>query len=68
MAFGLSYLATSLASSKATTHTTSDQVNVGDNFMLGKHELAGDNNVYTTSKEFFQNPNAGHQTINFQYG
>jgi len=36
--------------------------------MLGKHELAGDNNLYTQSKEFFGTPNAGHQTINFQYG
>jgi hypothetical protein len=35
--------------------------------MLGKHELAGDNNVYAQSKEFFGNTNAGNQTINFQY-
>jgi len=68
VAFGLSYLATSLASNKAAIHNTSDQANVGDNFLLGKHELANDNNVYTQSKDFFGNTNAGHQTINFQYG
>ena len=68
LAFGLSYLATHLASTDASSHTVSDKGNVGDNFMLGKHELASDNNVYTQSKDFFANPNAWHQTINFQYG
>ncbi|MFA7298701.1 MAG: hypothetical protein WC010_03595 [Candidatus Absconditabacterales bacterium] len=68
LAFGLSYLATSLASTDTSSHTVSDKGNIGENFMLGKHELAGDNNLYTQSKEFFGTPNAGHQTINFQYG
>jgi len=68
VAFGLSYLVTSLASSKAKVDIQHDQTNVGDNFVLGKHELAGDNNVYTQSKDFFQNPNTAHQTVNFSYG
>ncbi len=68
VAFGLSYLASSLASTKATTDITTDQTTVGDNFVLGKHELAGDNNIYTQSKDFFQNPNTANQTITFNYG
>ena len=68
VAFGLSYLFTSLASKKASSHTVSGDQKVGDNFLLGKHELASDNNVYTQSKTFFWNPNAAHQTITFNYG
>ena len=68
VAFWLSYLATSLASTKASSQTISDQSRVGDNFMLGKHQLAWDNNVYAQSKDFFGNPDAGHQTIAFNYG
>lgn len=68
VAFGLSYLATSLASTNSTTNSTGDQTSVGDNFILGKHELATDNNIYNQSKEFFWNTNTGHQTISFQYG
>jgi len=64
----LSYIASSLASTKESTHAVADKQNVGDNFLLGKHELAADNNMYTQSKTFFQNPNAGHQTITFNYG
>jgi hypothetical protein len=64
----LSYLATSLASNKASTDTLSGNQKVGDNFLLGKHELAGDNQVYTQSKGFFGNAQSGHQTINFNYG
>lgn len=68
VAFGLSYLASSLASTKAKTDITTNQTQVSDNFVLGKHELATDNNVYTTSKDFFQNPNTAHQTVIFNYG
>lgn len=68
VAFGLSYLASSLASSKASSHTVSNQTKIGDNFMLGKSDLAGNNDIYTQSKDFFGNPDAGNQTITFNYG
>jgi hypothetical protein len=64
----LSYLASSLASHKGSTDTFTDKQNLKDSFVLGKHDLASNNDVYTTSKEFFQNPDAANQTITFNYG
>lgn len=70
IAFGLSYLATSLASSKTKVEINHSQTDVSDNFVLGKHELASDNNVYTTSKDFFQHTDKtiNQQPIAFHYG
>lgn len=68
IAFGLSYLASSLASHKGSTDTLTEKQNLKDSFVLGKHDLTDNNNIYTTSKEFFQNPDAANQTITFQYG
>lgn len=68
IAFGLSYLASTLASSKWSTETLSDNTWVKENFTLGGHESAGSNWVYNPAKTFFDTPNASGQTISFDYG
>jgi hypothetical protein len=67
----LSYLASSLASREAGTDIEHHKTDVGDNFVLGKHELATDNEVYNQSKDFFENRepgNTGNEYVTFHYG
>ena len=68
IAFGLSYLATSLASTKESTTTLSDTTSVKENFVLGGHESAGDNGVYTPAKTFFDASNTAGKSVSYPYG
>ncbi len=68
IAFGLSYLATSLASTKESTTTLSDTTSVKENFVLGGHESAGDNGVYTPAKTFFDASNTAGKNVSYPYG
>lgn len=68
IAFGLSYLATNLASTKESTTTLSDNTSVKENFVLGGHETSAGNGVYAPSKTFFDASTTANHNVAFAYG
>jgi len=68
IAFGLSYLATSLASTKESTTTLSDNTAVKENFVLGGHEANTSNGIYNPAKTFFDAWNTAGKNVAFPYG
>ncbi|MCX6824515.1 MAG: hypothetical protein NT085_05320 [candidate division SR1 bacterium] len=68
VAFGLSYLATSLASTKESTTTLSDKTSVKENFVLGGHESSTSNGIYDPAKTFFDAGDTAGKNVAFPYG